>query len=291
MDPTRKIRRAFTDIGVAPTEAAATLRSVGLPDVERVLQSYPHQLSGGMAQRAGIALALARKPTLLIADEPTSALDADVAGAVLEQLLSLVRASGAALVLITHDLSIVEKHCQRVVVMHSGEILEDGPVDEVLSRPAASYTKALLAATGLLHSQPRQQRPSEVETVIDVRDVTVDFQTGPPWERRTLRALDERLAQHPARRDARNRRPIRIGEVDPGSTPPRPRAAGQRIDTRRRTTPPRPPARRTGHGASRASTPGLGAEPEPEGRLLHRRAARRRARHARCRRPAPVSQT
>jgi dipeptide transport system ATP-binding protein len=128
------------------TRALTLLQQVDIPDAERRLDAYPHQLSGGMSQRVMVAMAIACNPRLLIADEPTTALDVTVQAQMLELLLQLQRQRGMALMLITHDLSVVAQTAQRVVVMYAGQVLESAPVPEIFSTPQHPYTQALLAA-------------------------------------------------------------------------------------------------------------------------------------------------
>ena len=127
-------------------KALALLRQVEIPDPERRLDAYPHQLSGGMSQRVMVAIAIACNPRLLIADEPTTALDVTVQAQMLELLLSLQRQRGMALMLITHDLSVVAQTAQRVVVMYAGQVFETGEVPDIFDAPHHPYTQALLAA-------------------------------------------------------------------------------------------------------------------------------------------------
>jgi dipeptide transport system ATP-binding protein len=126
--------------------ALALLKQVGIPDAESRLDAYPHQLSGGMCQRVMVAMAIACNPRLLIADEPTTALDVTVQAQILELLLQLQRERGMALVLITHDLSVVAQTVQRVVVMYAGQVVETGSVPDIFNVPRHPYTQALLAA-------------------------------------------------------------------------------------------------------------------------------------------------
>ncbi|WP_311243589.1 dipeptide/oligopeptide/nickel ABC transporter permease/ATP-binding protein [Microbacterium sp. WCS2018Hpa-23] len=126
--------------------AAGLLEDVGIIDVPRVLKSYPHQLSGGMAQRVAIALALSGTPSLLIADEPTTALDVTIQAEILDLLRGLVAERGMSIILVTHDLGVVADICDDVSVMYAGEIVETGSVRDVLMRPEHPYTMALLAA-------------------------------------------------------------------------------------------------------------------------------------------------
>jgi peptide/nickel transport system ATP-binding protein len=125
------------------------LRLVGIPDATRIAGSYPHELSGGLAQRAVIATSLICDPTFLIADEPTTGLDATVQRQILELLARLQAELGLSVLMITHDLSIVAQYCSTVTVMRLGDVVEDGPVRQVLRSPAAPYTRSLLRASRL----------------------------------------------------------------------------------------------------------------------------------------------
>ena len=120
------------------------LEQVGLPDTHRLLNSYPHELSGGMSQRAAIALALAQSPRLLIADEPTTALDVTTQARVLDLIEELRDRIGLAMVLISHDLTVIRRVCERIVVLYAGQVAEDGRTDQVLQAPGHPYTQALL---------------------------------------------------------------------------------------------------------------------------------------------------
>ncbi|MET9931448.1 MULTISPECIES: ABC transporter ATP-binding protein [unclassified Streptomyces] len=134
--------------------AVELLRLVGIPDPERRLDDHPHQFSGGQRQRVLIAMALAGEPDVLLADEPTTALDATVQDQILTLLGDLTRTTGTALVLITHNMGVVARACERVLVMYGGTVVEDGPTAEVLTRPRHPYTAGLLAAV------PRLSAPS-----------------------------------------------------------------------------------------------------------------------------------
>ncbi|MFI9123716.1 ABC transporter ATP-binding protein [Streptomyces bikiniensis] len=134
--------------------AVELLRLVGIPDPERRLDDHPHQFSGGQRQRILIAMALAGEPDILLADEPTTALDATVQDQILTLLGELTRTTGTALVLITHNMGVVARACERVLVMYGGTVVEDGPTAEVLARPRHPYTAGLLAAV------PRLSAPS-----------------------------------------------------------------------------------------------------------------------------------
>lgn len=134
----------------------ALLGEVGLPEPDRVAQLYPHQMSGGMQQRVLIALALSAGADLLIADEPTTALDVTVQAQILELLKSLRDRLGLTILFITHDLGVIAQICDRVAVMHQGQVVETGTVDAVLHRPGHAYTRALLAA---IPSRTRRGQP------------------------------------------------------------------------------------------------------------------------------------
>ncbi|WP_099022148.1 ABC transporter ATP-binding protein [Mycolicibacterium palauense] len=120
------------------------LTRVGLTDVDRVMRNRPYELSGGMRQRVMLAIALAGKPKLLIADEPTSALDSSLAREMMELLLNLTQESGAALLIVSHDIRMAQEYCDRVFVMYGGRIIEEGPSEELRHAPAHPYTRGLL---------------------------------------------------------------------------------------------------------------------------------------------------
>lgn len=143
------VRRAHSgdDAAAARARAVAMLAAVGIPDPQRRLAAWPHELSGGMAQRVLIAMALINEPQLLIADEPTTGLDVTVQAQVLDLLRRLVRDKGIGAIVITHDLGIVAHYCDEVAVMFAGGIVEHGPVAAVFARPGHPYTRALIAAT------------------------------------------------------------------------------------------------------------------------------------------------
>lgn len=127
-------------------EVLRLLDIVGIPDARQRFNEYPHQLSGGMNQRVGIAMALASNPKLLIADEPTTALDVTIQAQILDLLKSLQRELGMGLVLITHDLGVVAEMADRVAVMYAGRIVEQADVRELFARPRHPYTRGLLAS-------------------------------------------------------------------------------------------------------------------------------------------------
>jgi oligopeptide/dipeptide ABC transporter ATP-binding protein len=134
------------DSAAAHRQAAESLSAVGLPDVERVLISYPHQLSGGMQQRVMIAMALSCRPSLLIADEPTTALDVTIQAQILRLLRNLQKQFDLSIVLITHNLGVVAQTCDRLAVLYAGRVAESGPTREIFTNPQHPYTRGLMAA-------------------------------------------------------------------------------------------------------------------------------------------------
>ena len=163
LNPATTIGRQTGDVlrlhlGLGRTEARERaeelLAAVQIRQPARVLDQYPHELSGGMRQRVLIAIAFACRPKLIVADEPTTALDVTVQREILRLLRSLQRDEGAAVLFITHNLGLVAKLCDRVSVIHSGRIVEDGAVGAIFAAPRSDYTRALFAAT------PRHDRPA-----------------------------------------------------------------------------------------------------------------------------------
>jgi peptide/nickel transport system ATP-binding protein len=149
------------DRKAAMNAAVELLESVGIPDAKRRAGQYPHELSGGMRQRATIAMALACDPTLLIADEPTTALDVTIQAQILDLLLKLQRQRGMAMLFVTHNLGVVAEIAHRVAVMYAGRIVEEGPVDEVFRNPRHPYTIGLLASMPRLGDATRMKRAGE----------------------------------------------------------------------------------------------------------------------------------
>jgi len=166
------MRHRGLDRGKARARAIALLRRVHIPSPERRVDDYPHKLSGGMRQRVMIAIALACDPDLLIADEPTTALDVTLQAQILELLRELKDGSGAAIMLITHDLGVVAEICDDVAVMYAGEIVERAPVDQLFAKPEHPYT------VGLMGSLPRIDRQSE--RLATIEGVLPDMSRPPP---------------------------------------------------------------------------------------------------------------
>jgi peptide/nickel transport system ATP-binding protein len=151
-------------------EAVALLEQVNLPQARARLNDYPHQLSGGMAQRVMIAMALAGKPDLLIADEPTSALDVTVQAQILALLRRLATEQGLAVLLISHNVAAVAQVCDRVVVMYAGSVIETAMIRALLASPGHPYTQGLLAAVPRVGAQARDMRgiPGRVANVFEL---------------------------------------------------------------------------------------------------------------------------
>jgi oligopeptide/dipeptide ABC transporter ATP-binding protein len=158
----RQIREALQthfamDKAQANRRAAELLDQVGIPSPDMRLRDYPHQFSGGMRQRAMIAMALAGEPKLVIADEPTTALDVTIQAQILELLKSLVAERDTALIMITHDLGVVAGMCERVNVMYAGMFVETGTADRIFARPRHPYTLGLLQSVPRLDAGRRQK--------------------------------------------------------------------------------------------------------------------------------------
>ncbi|MBO0771387.1 MAG: ABC transporter ATP-binding protein [Actinobacteria bacterium] len=130
----------------ARERAVGLLRRVGIPAPEQRMRDYPFQFSGGMLQRAMIAIALASSPRLLLADEPTTSLDVIIQDQILSLLLDLQQDTGMSMILVSHDLAVISEVCDRIIVMYAGQVVEEGPAAEVITRPRHPYTQALLDA-------------------------------------------------------------------------------------------------------------------------------------------------
>ncbi|HIF77809.1 MAG TPA: ABC transporter ATP-binding protein, partial [Sulfitobacter sp.] len=176
LNPVFTIERLMTDglrmhMGMSAEDARARalelLQQVRIPEAERRLKQYPHELSGGMRQRVVIAMAMACKPRLLVADEPTTALDVTIQAEILSLINRLKAETGMAVLFITHDMAVVAQVADRVVVMRRGQLVEEGPVEEIFANPKQDYTKALLAAVPRLGEMRGKTAPEPMRLIGD----------------------------------------------------------------------------------------------------------------------------
>jgi peptide/nickel transport system ATP-binding protein len=156
-----RAHRGDVSVSVAHDRAIELLESVGIPDAARRVDDYPHEFSGGMRQRAMIAMALALEPEVLIADEPTTALDVTIQAQILRLLENLNRERGLATILITHDLGVVAEVADRVLVMYAGRVVEEGTLDEIFYDPQHPYTWGLLGSLTRI-DRPRPKRLPQI---------------------------------------------------------------------------------------------------------------------------------
>lgn len=169
LDPTMRVGRQVAEVlrlhqgaesGPARRRVVEMLDEVGLVDAERVADAFPHQLSGGQRQRVVLAMALMNSPGLVICDEPTTALDVTVQALVLDKLDEVLDASGAACLFISHDLAVVSRVCDQVLVMLDGRVVEAGPVARLFTAPEHPYTRGLVATAQLEQATPGQRLPT-----------------------------------------------------------------------------------------------------------------------------------
>lgn len=176
-----------------------TLRVVGMPDAEKRINNYPHELSGGMRQRAMIAMALCCNPALLIADEPTTALDVTIQAQILRLINELKDEFGASVLLITHDLGVVAEMCDNVAVMYAGHIVEHTDIDTIFRNPLHPYTK------GLNKSIPRLDADVErLETIKGLVPNLLDVPSGCPFHPRCSYRFEKCMKEMPELKDAEN---------------------------------------------------------------------------------------
>jgi peptide/nickel transport system ATP-binding protein len=202
-----QIREALRTNGLADRrtvrkKAVQLLDDAGITDSVVRAGRYPHQLSGGMCQRALIAIGLAGQPRLLIADEPTSALDVTVQKQVLDHLDALTRQLGTAVLLITHDLSLAAERAEHLVVMYRGSVVESGPAQAIIDNPGHEYTQRLVASAPSLAMRRGAMIRKRVvreasgaagrgtDDLLDVRELTKVYRAGVPWRRHDVTAVD-----------------------------------------------------------------------------------------------------
>ncbi|MDN6156634.1 MAG: ABC transporter ATP-binding protein [Brevibacterium sp.] len=218
----------------AHERAIELLRIVGIPGPERRVRAYPHEFSGGMRQRAMIAIAIANDPDLIIADEPTTALDVTIQAQILDVLQKAREITGAAIVLITHDLGVVAGHADRIAVMYAGRLVETGPVEQVFARPQMPYTTGLLrsvpnlATAGTQRLVPLEGKPPSLSNMVP----GCPFAPRCPIAIDTCREVEPELIGHgtPGVAAACHRADeIASGELTAGSIFPRPEPVQKRV--------------------------------------------------------------
>ena len=198
--------------------AVKLLEHVRLTDPERAAHAYPFALSGGERQRAMIAMAIGCSPRLVIADEPTTALDVTVQARILELIDGLRRESGMALLLVSHDLAVIAGHCDRVIVMYAGLIMESGPVDAILRDPKNPYTRALLEA----RPKPGARRGARLKAIPGSPPVHHEVGPGCPFAGRCEMTIEICRTTHPpeiafgAERLSRCHRALELAAREPG---------------------------------------------------------------------------
>ena len=193
--------------------AVEMLEAVGIPDAEQRAYEYPHQMSGGMRQRVMIAMALACQPKVLIADEPTTALDVTVQAQIFDLLKELRERTGAAIILITHDMGAIAEMTERVVVMYAGRKVEDGPVDEILAAPRHPYTVGLIACVPHLSLEIASERPLLVEIPGIVPSLT-QIGKGCPFAPRCNQVMDKCRQDMPPRREVSTQHSVACWRVE-----------------------------------------------------------------------------
>ena len=176
----------------AISEAKVLLKHVGILDQKKNYDSYPHQFSGGMRQRAMIAMAIANKPNILIADEPTTALDVTIQAQIIELVKKIKGEIGMSVVWISHDLGVIAGIADRVIVMYAGYIVEEAPVLELFENPKHPYTK------GLLNSIPRINSDSDVEGIDGIPPDGLKKHIGCPFSERCSSVMDKCISSIPA---------------------------------------------------------------------------------------------
>ena len=213
-------------------EARATdlLKMVGIPDPKRRLKAYPHEMSGGMAQRIMIAMALACEPELLIADEPTTALDVTIQAQILDLMRNLRDETGTAIILITHDLGVVAEMCDRVAVMYAGEIVEQTDVVSLFREPLHPYTRGLIGSIPVV-GDLREELSVIPGNVPNLIDLPAGCRFAPRCLARIEEGIDNAFDEHPSLLPVRAGHDVRcwIYHDQEGALRPRPAAAAAAV--------------------------------------------------------------
>jgi peptide/nickel transport system ATP-binding protein len=178
---------AKVSAGDARGRAMALLRRVGIPAPQQRMRDYPFQFSGGMLQRAMIAIALASSPRLLLADEPTTSLDVIIQDQILSLLLDLQQDTGMSMILVSHDLAVISEVCDRIIVMYAGQVVEEGPAAEIITRPRHPYTQALLDAV------PQGDQRGQLRSIPGTPPSLIDVPAGCRFAPRCRHAVEECL--------------------------------------------------------------------------------------------------
>src|SRR5436190_5177038 len=172
----------------ARSRAISLLRRVGIPAAEHRMRDYPFQFSGGMLQRALIAIALASAPRLLLADEPTTSLDVIIQDQILSLLLDLQEDTGMSMILVSHDLAVISEVCDRILVMYAGQVVEEGPAADIITAPRHPYTRALLDAV------PQGEQRGQLRSISGSPPSLIDVPGGCRFAPRCRLAADECLS-------------------------------------------------------------------------------------------------
>jgi peptide/nickel transport system ATP-binding protein len=209
--------------------AAELLRMVGIPDPERRLKAFPHEMSGGMAQRVMIAMALACEPELLIADEPTTALDVTIQAQILDLMRNLRDETGTAIILITHDLGVVAEMCDRVAVMYAGEIVEQTDVVSLFRNPLHPYSRGLIGSIPVV-GDLREELSVIPGNVPNLIDLPAGCRFAPRCLARIEENVDNAFDEHPALRAVTSGHDVRcwLYHDEAGNLRPRPEPVAAR---------------------------------------------------------------